>query len=60
MLKKYNIIQDRVNNRIKKWFVSKPVDNEKYLKAIIKSHEGNINTNFNTNDIQIILIQMIM
>ena len=35
----------KFGNRIKKWFVSEPVYNKKYLKTKIKSCEGKINTN---------------
>ena len=38
-------------NTIKKEFNSKPVYNEKYLKAKIKSYNGKINKNFLNNKI---------
>ena len=40
-----------VKNSIKKEFDCKPVYNEKYLKAEIKSFNGKINTNFHSNKI---------
>ena len=46
---KYNEIWEKVNNRIKKEFDSKPVYNEKYLKTKIKSYDGKINKNFHNN-----------
>ena len=51
LLKKYNEIWEKVKNSIKKEFGSKPVYNEKYLKAKIKSCNGKINTNFHKNQI---------
>ena len=42
---------EKVKNSIKKEFDSKPVYNEKYLKAKIKSYNGKINTNFHNNKI---------
>ena len=36
----------------KKEFDSEPVYNEKYLKAKIKSYNGNINTNFHNSKMQ--------
>ena len=50
-LEKYNEIWEKVENIIKKEFVSEPVYNEKYLKAKIKSYNGKINTNFHSNKI---------
>ena len=41
----------KFSNSLKKWFDSKPVYNEKYLKTKIKSYEGKINTNFHNNKI---------
>ena len=46
LLEKYNEIWEKVKNSIKEEFDSKPVYNEKYLKAKIKSYNGKINTNF--------------
>ena len=46
LLEKYNEIWEKVQNIIKKEFVSEPVYNEKYLKAKIKSYNKKINTNF--------------
>ena len=48
---KYNKIWEKVENITKKEFDSKPVYNEKYLKAKIKSSNGKINTNFHNNKI---------
>ena len=50
-LEKYNEIWEKVENIIKKEFVSEAVYNEKYLKAKIKSYNGKINTNFHSNKI---------
>ena len=51
LLEKYNEIWEKVKNSIKEEFDSKPVYNEKYLKAKIKSYNGKINTNFHNNKI---------
>ena len=51
LLEKYNEIWEKVKNSIKKEFDSKPVYNEKYLKANTKSYSGKINTNFHNNKI---------
>ena len=51
LLEKYNEIREKVKNSIKKEFDSKPVYNEKYLKAKIKPYNGKINTNFHNNKI---------
>ena len=51
LLEKHNEIWEKVKNNIKKEFDSKPVHNEKYLKAKIKSYNGKINTNFHNNKI---------
>ena len=51
LLEKYNEIWENVKNSIKKEFDSKPVYNEKYLKANTKSYSGKINTNFHNNKI---------
>ena len=51
LLEKHNEIWENVKNIIKKEFDSKPVYNEKYLKAKIKWYNGNINTNFHNNKI---------
>ena len=45
LLEKYNQIWEKVKNSIKKEFDSKPIYNEKYLKAKIKSYYGKINPN---------------
>ena len=50
LLKKFNEIWEKIKNTIKKKFVSKPVYNEKYLKAKIKWN-GKINTIFHNNKI---------
>ena len=42
LLEKYNKIWEKAKNSIKKEFDSKPVYNEKYLKAKIKSYNGKI------------------
>ena len=49
LLEKYNEIQGKVKNIIIKELDSKPVYNEKNLKAKIKSYSGKINTNFHNN-----------
>ena len=51
LLEKYNEIQETVKNSITKEFDRKPVYNEKYLKAKMKSYNGKINTNFDNNKI---------
>ena len=51
LFKKYNEIQEKVKSSIKKEFSRKPVYNEKYLKAKIKSYNRKINTNFHNNEI---------
>ena len=51
LLKKHNEIWGKVKNSIKKEFNSEPVNNEKYLKAKIKSYNGKITTNFHNNKI---------
>ena len=51
LLEKYNEIWEKVKNITKKEFESKPVYNDKYLKAKIKSYNGKINTNFHNNKI---------
>ena len=42
---------EKVENSIRKEFDSKPVYNEKYLKAKIKSYNGKTNKNFQNNKI---------
>ena len=51
LLEKSNEMWDKVKNSIRKEFVSKPVYNEKYLKANRKFYNGKINTNFHNNEI---------
>ena len=51
LLEKYNEIQKKVSNIIKKEFDSKPIYNEKYLKTKKNSYNGKINTNFHNNKI---------
>ena len=51
LLEKDNEIWEKVKNSIKKEFDSKPIYNEKYLKAKIKSYNGKISTNFHNNKI---------
>ena len=51
LLEKYNEIWEKIKNSLKKEFDSKPVYNEKYLKAKTKSYNGKINTNFHDNKI---------
>ena len=51
LLEKYIETWEKVKNNLKKEFDSEPVYNEKYLKAKIKSYNGNINTNFHNNKI---------
>ena len=64
LLEKYNEIWEKVKNSIKKKFDSKPVYNEKYLEAKIKSYNGKINTDFLNDkipkeDSQFILLSVI-
>ena len=49
ILEKCNEIWEKVKNSIKKEFDSEPVQDEKYLKAKIKSYNRKINTNFHNN-----------
>ena len=49
VLEKCNEIWEKVKNSIKKEFDSEPVQDEKYLKAKIKSYNRKINTNFHNN-----------
>ena len=51
MLEKHNEIWETVINSRKKYFESKLVYNEKYLKTKIKPYKGKINTNFHNNKI---------
>ena len=51
LLEKYNEIWKKVKNSNKKEFDSELGYNEKYLKSIIKSYIGKINTNFHNNKI---------
>ena len=51
LLEKYNEIWEKIKNSLKKEFDSKPVYNEKYLKAKTKSYNGKINTTFYDNKI---------
>ena len=53
LLEKYNEIWEKIKNSLKKEFDSKPVYNEKYLKAKTKSYNGKISTNFHDNKIPI-------
>ena len=46
LLERYNEIWEKVKNSLKKEFDCEPVDNEKYVKAKIKSYNGKINTIF--------------
>ena len=41
----------KVENNIKKELDNEPVYNEKYVKTIIKSYKGKINTNLHKNKI---------
>ena len=52
LLEKYNEIWKKVKNGLKKEFDSEPTYNEKYLKAMIKSYNRKVNTNFDNNKIQ--------
>ena len=51
LLEKYNEIQKKVKNSLKKVFESDQLYNEKYLKAKIKSYNGKMNTHFHDNKI---------
>ena len=51
LLEKYNEIQKKVKNSLKKVFESDQLHNEKYLKAKIKSYNGKMNTHFHDNKI---------
>ena len=46
LLEKYNEIWEKVKNSIKKEFDSEPGNNEKYLKAKMKSYNGKISKSF--------------
>ena len=47
----------KVKNIIKKEFDSKPVYNEKYLRAKRKSYNAKINTNFHNKVLSLIVCQ---
>ena len=49
LLDKYTEIWDKVSRVINKGFDSEPVSIEKYLKTIIKSYKGKVNTNFHND-----------
>ena len=49
LLEKHNEILETVKNNLKKELDSESVYNEKYLKAKIKSYNGQININFHDN-----------
>ena len=51
LLEKYNEIWEKVKGSILREFDRKPVYNKKYLKVIIKSYNGKINTNFHSDKI---------
>ena len=52
LLKKYNVMLEKVSNLLKKEFDSEPVYNNKYIKTKIKIYNKNrINTNFQGNEI---------
>ena len=51
LLEKYNEIWEKVKNSLKKEFDSEPVYSEKCLKAIVKSYNRKIDTNFHNNKI---------
>ena len=51
LLEKFDEIWEKVKNSIKNEFDSKPVYNEKDLKAKIKSYNRKIKTNFHNNKI---------
>ena len=51
LLEKYNEVWKRVKHSLRREFDIEPVDNEKYLKAKIKSFNGKINTKFHNNKI---------
>ena len=51
LLEKYNEIWGKVKRSIKKKCHSKPVYNEKYLKAKTDSYNTKLNTNFHNNKI---------
>ena len=51
LLEKYGEIWENLKISLKIEFNCKPVDNEKYQKAKIKSYNGKINTNFHDSKI---------
>ena len=51
LIEKYNEIWEKVKNSLKKEFDGEQVNNEKHLKAKIKSYNGKTNTNFHNNKI---------
>ena len=51
LLEKHNAIWEYIKYSIKREFDSEPVYNEQYLKAKIKSYNGNISTDFHNNKI---------
>ena len=64
-LEKYNEIQRNVLNSLKKEFDSKPIYNEKYVKAKIKFNNGKINSNFHSinipkDDLQYVCLSVVL
>ena len=51
LLEKYGEIWEKLKISLKKEFDCKPVYNQKYQKAKIKSYNGKISTNFHNNKI---------
>ena len=51
LLEKYDENWGKVKNSLKNDFYNKPIYNENYLKAKIKSYNWKINTNFHSNKI---------
>ena len=52
LLKKYNSIQDKISNVLRKEFDSKTVYGNKYIETKIKIYNTRINTNFYGNKIR--------
>ena len=51
LLEKYDEIQEKVRNSVKKEFNSEPVYNKKYVRTKIKPYKGKFNINFRNDKI---------
>ena len=51
LLKKYNVVWDKISNLLKKEFASEPMYDNKYIKTKIKIYNNKISINFHGNRI---------